>query len=98
MHDIVIEQDVVDRYQKEIDIILGVLNHTEALVTDLSTIDDFFTAGCFSEHQDDPDVQALQKEEDAQLQELSQLFGRDVAPSETLWRLAEELRAKNHPH
>jgi hypothetical protein len=63
MNTVQIEQDGVDQFPKEIAFFLRILDHPEALVTDLSTFLDFL---CQFEY---PTLQEAQSELDRRLQE-----------------------------
>lgn len=72
------KQDMIEKYAYQVDIVLGILNSPEALVTDESTVGDFVDSG-----EDAVDV--------ARLAELSDIFNAPVALSTPLWELAKYL-------
>lgn len=72
------EQDMVNRYDYQLQVVLGVLDSPEALVTDESTVGDFVDSG-----EDAVDV--------ARLAELSDIFNTPVSLGTKLWELAKSL-------
>ena len=72
------KQDMVQKYDYQMQIVLGILNHIEALVTDESDVGDFIDSG-----EDAIDV--------SRLAELSDIFNMPVALNTKLWELARSL-------
>lgn len=79
------DQDKVDFFEKQIDIVLKALGHPEALVTDESMVTDFMSHfGSFQDASNLPKMQALEF-----------LMGRTVKYNEYIWQLANELSKKD---
>lgn len=78
------EQDNVERLTPYVDLVLSVLGHREALVTDQSSVGDFIC------------MYSLQDQQAQQLALLKTLTGREVCLSDLLWQLAQELETRNH--
>lgn len=72
------DQDMINKYTYQLDIVLGILNSPEALITDESTVGDFIDSG-----EDAVDV--------ARLAELSDIFNMSVALNTKLWELGKSL-------
>lgn len=72
------DQEMVSKYEDQMHVVLGVLGHTEALVTDQSDVGDFIV-------EEDP-VAELNK-----LTELSDIFGIKVGFRTPLWELARAI-------
>lgn len=83
-------QDATETFSKEVDRLLEVIGHPEALVTDESWVSDFLSFGPAG----DPEVDL---HNETILSDLSGLMGRKVKRNECLWRLAQELRARSVP-
>ena len=71
-------QDMVTKYDYQMQVVLGILDHNEALVTDESTVGDFVDSG-----EDAVDV--------ARLAELSDIFNMPVSLNTKLWELAKAI-------
>lgn len=71
-------QDMVTKYDYQMQVVLGILDHTEALVTDESTVGDFVDTG-----EVDRDLDRLT--------ELSDIFNCKVGLSTPLWELAKSI-------
>lgn len=70
------EHDEIDAFEKQVDQILSVLGHPEALVTDLSDIGDFMSFG---------------RAKPETMEVLAQLMGHEVSINDLLVTLAREL-------
>lgn len=83
------ESDIVDSLPQEIDRILAVLGHPEALLTDLSTVADFMI---FLEIDNDE----IDQHNMDILSGMEDLLQRKVDTDETLASLAQELHAEQN--
>lgn len=71
-----------DKYHDEIDRLLKIMGHEEALVTDMSTIGDFL------------DIFSSKKQRDAQLQKLSKKIGIVVGADDLIFKIASKISKK----
>lgn len=71
-------QDMVQRYDYQMQVVLGILDNTGALVTDSSTVGDFVDSG-----EVDKDL--------ARLADLSDIFNLEVSLATPLWELAKAI-------
>lgn len=82
-------QKKVENYEKELDVILEVLGHPEALITDESSVGDFTSVGFFRQ----PLTKRIAKRKQLEVR-YSKLLGMPVALHDLLVDVAERLRTK----
>lgn len=83
-------QDQVEAFEAQVDQVLDLIGHPEALVTDESQVSDFF---CVMDAGDEES-----RREQAVLAALTERAGRPVCAHDRLWEIARDIHAKGRVH